>query len=79
MPRKDLNQIAASITKLTTSDNPSASEILSDEQMRKKIMREMGSRGGKKGGKARKEKLSSERRKEIALKAAKARWENRQS
>jgi len=35
---------------------------------------EIGRKGGKKGGKARAEKLSPERRKEIAEKAAKARW-----
>jgi hypothetical protein len=33
-----------------------------------------GQKGGKKGGKARAEKLSPEARKEIAQKAAKARW-----
>ena len=35
---------------------------------------ELGRLGGKKGGKVRAEKLSPERRKEIARKAAKARW-----
>ena len=34
----------------------------------------LGRKGGIKGGKARAEKLSSERRTEIAKKAAKARW-----
>ncbi len=34
----------------------------------------LGRLGGLKGGKARKDKLSPERRKEIAEKAAKARW-----
>jgi hypothetical protein len=34
----------------------------------------LGKLGGRKGGKARAEKLSPERRKEIAKKAAKARW-----
>ena len=36
---------------------------------------ELGRLGGLKGGKARTEKLSPERRKEIAQKAAKARWD----
>jgi len=36
---------------------------------------ELGRRGGLKGGKARAAKLSSEERKEIARKAAKARWQ----
>ncbi len=35
---------------------------------------ELGRRGGLKGGKARAEKLTPEQRKEIARKAAKARW-----
>ena len=34
----------------------------------------MGKRGGPKSGKARAEKLSPERRREIARKAAEARW-----
>ena len=38
---------------------------------------ELGKLGGKKGGKARAEKLSPERRKEIASKAAKARWDKK--
>ena len=36
---------------------------------------ELGRRGGLKGGKARAEKLSPEQRREIAKKAAQARWE----
>jgi hypothetical protein len=35
----------------------------------------LGKLGGKKGGKARAEKLSPERRSEIARKAARARWD----
>ena len=35
---------------------------------------ERGSKGGKKGGKARKEALTPEQRSEIARKAAEARW-----
>jgi hypothetical protein len=38
----------------------------------------LGRLGGLKGGKARKDKLSPERRKEIAEKAAKARWGDKQ-
>jgi hypothetical protein len=44
-----------------------------DEQIRA-VMREMGRRGGKKGGVARAEKLSPERRRQIASTAAKKRW-----
>jgi len=35
----------------------------------------LGKLGGKKGGKARSEKLSPEHRREIASKAARARWD----
>jgi hypothetical protein len=37
----------------------------------------LGHRGGLKGGKARAEKLTPEQRKEIAQKAAKARWKSK--
>jgi hypothetical protein len=37
----------------------------------------LGRRGGLKGGKARAENMTAERRKEIAQKAAKARWAKR--
>jgi hypothetical protein len=39
-----------------------------------KAAQELGRLGGLKGGKARAEKLSPERRREIAKKAAEARW-----
>jgi len=39
-----------------------------------KAAQELGRLGGLKGGKARAEKLTPEQRKEIARKAAKARW-----
>ena len=38
---------------------------------------ELGKLGASKGGKARAEKLTAEQRKEIARKAAKARWEKK--
>jgi hypothetical protein len=47
-----------------------------DEELRA-LARELGRRGGLKGGKARAEKLTPEERKEIARKAAKARWDKR--
>ncbi len=60
---KDINSIAASIVEQTTNEhvkNPAAVAL--------------GRLGGLKGGKARAEKLSPMRRKEIARKAALARW-----
>ena len=62
---KDMNELAKSIVDDAIADkdegkNPAAVEL--------------GRLGGLKGGKARAKKLSPERRKEIAKKAAEARW-----
>ena len=58
---RDINVIAASIVEQTTREkNPAAVEL--------------GRLGGLKGGKARAEKLSAKRRKQIAQKAAQTRW-----
>ncbi len=63
----DLNQLAHSILERTTKPvdgkNPAAVAL--------------GRLGGLKGGKARAQKLSAERRKEIAENAARKRWGNR--
>lgn len=66
--KEDENIIAAQIVELTTDQptkkkNPAAVAL--------------GKLGGLKGGKARAKKLSPERRKEIAKKAARARWDKR--
>ncbi len=63
--RKDINELASSIVEKATDEahivkNPAAVAL--------------GRLGGLKGGKARAEKLSAERRREIAVKAARARW-----
>jgi hypothetical protein len=47
-----------------------------DDELRESARR-LGRRGGLKGGKARAEKLTPEERKEIARKAARARWDKR--
>jgi len=58
---KDINQIAHSIVeKATKEKNPHAQAL--------------GRLGGLVGGRARADKLSPEKRKEIAVKASKARW-----
>jgi hypothetical protein len=65
----DLNELAAFIVDKATDENP-------PEQIETKnpAAVALGRLGGKKGGKARAEKLTPEQRKEIAQKAAKARW-----
>lgn len=64
----DLNLIAARIVSETTesSQNP--------KPAKNPAAVALGRLGGLKGGKARAKKLTSERRKEIAKKAALARW-----
>ena len=73
---QDINQVAFSVVKQTekSSATPSAAALLANDEMRRTIMREMGSRGGKKGGVARAKSLTSEKRSEIASKAARKRW-----
>ena len=61
---KDINQLAKSITdEATREKNPAAVAL--------------GRLGGLKGGKARAAKLSAKKRKEIAKKAADARWKKK--
>ncbi len=71
---EDINIIAADIVKQTTNKLiPKSSQKESKEKNPNAVA--LGKLGGLKGGKARAKKLSPERRKEIAQKAAKARWE----
>lgn len=61
---KDINELAAFITEATTTKT-------GDKNLAAVFL---GRLGGKKGGKARAEKLTPEQRSEIARKAAQARW-----
>jgi len=65
---RDANQLAKSIVDLTVAD--AKDEATSKDPAAVAL----GRKGGKVGGKARAAKLSAERRKEIAVKAAAARW-----
>lgn len=67
---KDFNQRAKNIVDLATGE---ITEKNSDEGKNPAAVL-LGRLGGLKGGKARAEKLSSARRKEIAANAAKKRW-----
>ncbi len=66
--KKDPNQIAFSIVKKTTEKEDSSIK-------KNPAAVALGRLGGQKGGEARAAKLTAEQRKEIATKAAKARWE----
>lgn len=68
--RLDLNQLAAAIVAEATGEvepTPAPPE-------KNKAAQELGRLGGLKGGKARAEKLTPERRSDIAKRAAMARW-----
>jgi hypothetical protein len=68
---KDLNQLAASLVERATSID----RAKSDQNVTKDPAAvALGRKGGLKGGKARAEALSPKKRKEIARRAAVARW-----
>jgi hypothetical protein len=67
----DPNKAAALTVKLATEEPEDA---LPPKDALTKYLAEIGRRGGIKGGKARAANLSNERKKEIATKAAQARW-----
>jgi hypothetical protein len=66
----DINLIASSIVSQATKDMPI--------KEKNPAAVALGRLGGLKGGKARAEKLSAKRRKEIARDAAKSRWSKKQ-
>jgi hypothetical protein len=70
----DVNQLAYQLVRESTEQPPIQPQNHQAEISR--IMTEMGRKGGRIGGKRRLETLTPERRQEIALKAAKARWAN---
>ena len=74
MPR-DINARAKSILDIVTGEELEPSNDASTEKNPAAVA--LGRLGGKKGGKARAAKLSPERRKEIATKAAKKKWGNK--
>jgi hypothetical protein len=76
---RDINQRAGFITDQTTC-KPLIGDAISEQPVTEVRIEKnpaavaLGRLGGLKGGKARAEKLSIKKRKEIAQKAAKARW-----
>jgi hypothetical protein len=65
---RDMNTLASRIVSEATGDAPP------DESGKNPAAVALGRLGGQKGGKARADSLSSERRREIAQNAARARW-----
>lgn len=73
---RDFNVRAFQSVEILTGSTPQEPEP-GPEDLLRAAAAELGRRGGLKGGKARAALLSSERRTEIARKAASARWQNR--
>jgi len=69
---RDINQAAHAMVARSTMDPDGPLELNRAEVLR--FMREMGSKGGKKGGAARAAKLTPEERSASASTAARARW-----
>ena len=76
--RPDANEIAYRVAKAATGEGPKP--IPPEERTesdKSATAKERGSKGGKKGGKARASKLSDAERQELARLAAQARWRKR--
>lgn len=67
----DLNVLVSEIVRMATEDESGTS---GKEDQKNPHAVALGRLGGKKGGRARAEKLTPEQRKEIAKTAARARW-----
>jgi hypothetical protein len=72
----DVNQLAHQIVpELTTEETPDNGAVTNSDISR--VMAALGRKGGKVGGRKRAENLTAKKRSEIALKAARARWNKR--
>lgn len=72
---RDLNQLAVSIVEEATDDEPAEEPVAPEKNPHAAAL---GRLGGAKGGPARAKKLTAEQRREIAKKAAAARWKSPQ-
>ncbi len=70
MAKKDLNQLAKFITEQATNED-------TEKPVKNEAAVALGRLGGLKGGKARADSLTAERRREIAQKAAQSRWKSK--
>jgi hypothetical protein len=73
---RDLNQLAKFIVDVSTGE---AELPECQPDTKNPVAVELGKLGGKKGGKARADKLTAEQRQEIARQAAQARWKKSKS
>jgi len=70
--KRDFTQIAKEVINITTGDTVLVEEV----DTRNPHAVELSKLGASKGGKARARKLTAKKRREIARKAAKARWKD---
>ncbi len=73
---RDLNSLAHQLTQEATGEAPPVEPEF--QQEKDPLAVELGRRGGRKGGKARAEKMTPEERRESAARAARARWNRSQ-
>jgi hypothetical protein len=74
---RDVSQLAHQLVREATEKHESSAQPTNLEISR--VMAELGRRGGKIGGRKRAESMSDEKRKQIARKAARARWDKREA
>src|SRR5713101_566901 len=75
---RDVNEIAHLLGERSTQDVESPPQPSQPTQTDiSRVMSEMGKRGGKIGGRHRADSMTPERRREIALKAARSRWDQK--
>ena len=72
--REDTNQTAARVVAISTGQPPPKIPRKNTDKKKNPAAVALGKLGGSKGGKIRAERLSAERRSDIAKKAAAARW-----
>src|SRR6266849_2404393 len=74
----DVNEVAHLLVERSVREAESAPQLPQPTQAEiSRVMSELGRRGGKIGGKRRADSLTNERRREIALKAARSRWDRK--
>jgi hypothetical protein len=73
----DVNQLAHRHVDLSTQEETSDTELPTKHQV-SLLMATLGRKGGKIGGKRRLETMSAKERKDVARKAAKARWKQKE-
>lgn len=74
LAKKDGQAIGLAVSPDSPSSVLAKLDAVRDPEIQKRVMASMGRKGGRIGGRVRAEKLSPERRREIAMQAARKRW-----